>query len=122
MDYPLKLHTEFVMDVAHFLPGYDGNCSRLHGHSVRVRIWVKGFSSDLDNLGILYDFNEAKKIRDKFDHKSLNEILVVNPTAENIALTIYKELKIDSMLGFCVRVYESSIGKETWVQTGDWDE
>jgi len=126
MDYPIKLHTEVVIDAAHFLRFYNGICQRLHGHQWRVRIWIKGSASQLDILGILYDFTNAKKIKDKYDHFCFNDVPPfdkINPTAEHIAIEIYKLLREENPgLEFCVRVYETSIGKETWAQTGDWDE
>lgn len=124
MDYPIKLHTETVIDSAHFLEGYDGLCKNVHGHSWRIRVWIKGWSSMLDKVGILFDFNNIKvMIKDPLDHKLLNDVLLDNPTAENIALSIYKGLKSKHIaLEFVVRVYETSIGKETWCETGDWEE
>jgi 6-pyruvoyltetrahydropterin/6-carboxytetrahydropterin synthase len=131
MDRPIKLHTEVVIDSAHFLKNYEGNCANIHGHSWRCRIWIKGSSWQLNDLGILFDFTNVKKIKDRYDHKLLNECSPFNsgpfpnPTAENIALVIYNSLKSEefvSGLEFVVRVYETSVGKETWAQTGDWDE
>lgn len=124
MDYPIKLHTEVVVDSAHYLEGYDGICKNLHGHSWRIRVWIKGNSSQLDNVGILFDFTNVKTmIKDRFDHKLLNDVLALNPTAENIAISIYKGLRDKfPTLYFVVRVYETSIGKECWAQTGDWEE
>jgi len=126
MDQQIKLHTEVVIDSAHFLEGYKGKCSLVHGHSWLIKVWVKGFSSQLDKLGILFDFTNIQFIKDRYDHRTLNEcepFNTSNPTAENIGLTIYSQLiawKPD--LGFVVRVYETSVGKETWAQVGDWEE
>lgn len=124
MDYPIKLHTEVVIDSAHYLKGYDGICKNIHGHSWRIRVWIKGNSSQLDDVGILFDFTNVKiLIKDRLDHKLLNEVLALNPTAENIAISIYKGIKGQCpTLDFVVRVYETSIGKECWAQTGDWEE
>lgn len=131
MDRQIKLHTEVVIDSAHYLEGYEGNCSQIHGHAWRIRIWIKGYLSQLDGNGILFDFTNVKFIKDKYDHRLLNQhipFISLNPTAENIALVIYKDLKIITKsskfgeLEFVVRVYETSIGKETWAQIGDWDE
>jgi len=127
MDQQIKLHTEVVIDSAHFLEGYEGKCSQVHGHSWRVEVWIKGFSSQLDELGILFDFTNIQYIKDWYDHKLLNKCMPFvngyNPTAEHMALTIYRQLKdMSKNLSFVVRVYETSIGKETWAQVGDWDE
>jgi len=123
LDIPIRLHTEIVIDSAHFLKNYTGKCSQIHGHSWRIRVWVKGQSSQLDELGILYDFTDISYLKDMYDHKLLNEcdpFIKVNPTAENMAISIYNHLKNSySKLDFVVRVYENSINKETWAEAGD---
>jgi len=53
----------------------------------------------LDEIGILIDFREAKRILnsflDKIDHTVLNDTEYfekLNPTAENIAMVVYKNI------------------------------
>ncbi len=84
-------------EAAHFLRGYRGKCEKLHGHRYKVvaRIEMKR----LDKNGMAYDFTSLKKqlaeIIDRYDHRCLNDISPFdkdNPTAENIAFTIYSEL------------------------------
>lgn len=79
---------------AHQLVGYEGPCENLHGHTWKVRVSLKG--EKLDGLGMLFDFKQVKKllkeILSEFDHKNLNEMRYFkddNPTAENIAKTIF---------------------------------
>ena len=54
-----------------------------------------------------------KEILEKFDHRNLNldvaEFKGINPTAENIAVIIYKLLRphIDEKLDMQVRLYET---------------
>ena len=121
----LTLHTEVVIDSAHQLIGYDGACSRKHGHSWFVELWIKGFPEYKDTVGILYDFGNIKKIKDTFDHQFLNEIPPfdkINSTAENLTEYFYNMLKKEnSNLLFKVRVYETKVGKETWCEYGDWE-
>lgn len=121
----ITLHTETVIDSCHQLKNYDGACARLHGHSWRVRVWVRGNLDQCNKLGILFDFTNVKKIKDKFDHRFINEIPPfdeVNPTAENLTANIYDELvKVNDQLQYCVRVYETAVGKECWCQGGDFD-
>ncbi|HOJ50066.1 MAG TPA: 6-carboxytetrahydropterin synthase QueD [Spirochaetota bacterium] len=83
---------------AHSLRGYEGKCENLHGHNWKVRVTLKG--EKLNNIGILIDFKNVKKILKDIllvlDHKFLNEITPfdkINPSAENIAFFIYGELK-----------------------------
>jgi 6-pyruvoyltetrahydropterin/6-carboxytetrahydropterin synthase len=46
----------------------------------------------LDGCGMLVDFSELKKVVDEWDHQCLNEIVPVNPTAENLAELLLKKL------------------------------
>src|SRR4030042_5539423 len=85
-------------DAAHYLRGYRGKCEALHGHRFEVVVSVK--SGKLNNIGIAYDFVELKQrvgeVLKRFDHVCLNDIAPfdkINPSSENIAATIYKELK-----------------------------
>lgn len=63
-------------DAAHFLPGYQGKCSRLHGHRYVVEAAVQ--TEELDGTGIAFDFHDLKAlIRDLaegLDHENLNEL------------------------------------------------
>ena len=87
----IGLITEF--DAAHSLPGYQGKCANLHGHTYQVEIVVEG---DVGNDGFVMDFYQLKKILaaalQDLDHGYLNDILK-NPTAETIAQLIANRLK-----------------------------
>jgi len=50
---------EFRFDAAHYLPGYKGLCSNLHGHTFYLQIGVRG-EIDLAS-GMVVDFNSLKK-------------------------------------------------------------
>jgi 6-pyruvoyltetrahydropterin/6-carboxytetrahydropterin synthase len=70
----------------------------MHGH--RYRIVVKVSADKLNDIGLAYDFTDLKRhlngILERFDHTCLNDIVPfdkINPSAENIASTIYNELK-----------------------------
>ncbi len=86
-------------DAAHFLRGYQGKCEALHGH--RFRVVVKLKSSRVDEIGMSYDFVVLKQhlasVLSRFDHTCLNDVPPfdkINPSSENIAATIYDELKL----------------------------
>jgi len=92
-----ELTTIVDFEAAHRLADYPGKCNRLHGHNWRVEVTVAG--SDLDGLGMLVDFRvlkqEVTRVIDTLDHYYLNEIepfRTANPTAENIAAYVYREL------------------------------
>jgi 6-pyruvoyltetrahydropterin/6-carboxytetrahydropterin synthase len=91
----LYLRSEFA--AAHRLREYDGNCERLHGHNWKVDVVLRG--AQLDRLGMLLDFREAKRLLrellDALDHRYLNELEAfreANPTTENLARTICEAL------------------------------
>jgi 6-pyruvoyltetrahydropterin/6-carboxytetrahydropterin synthase len=93
-----QITVEAHFDAAHALRGYQGKCENIHGHRYRVAVRVK--ATGLNKIGLAYDFTELKKhlgdILDRYDHTSLNNIAPfdkINPSAENVAATIHKELK-----------------------------
>ena len=63
---------------------YQSKCEDLHGHNWIVKIYCK--SETLNQDGMVTDFTLIKKnIEKALDHRNLNDVLPVNPTAENIA-------------------------------------
>ncbi len=93
-----QISVEEHFDAAHALRGYRGKCEALHGHRFQVVVRVR--ASRLDNIGLAYDFTELKaKLRailERFDHSCLNDVMPfdkINPSSENIAATIYGEMK-----------------------------
>ncbi|MDD5338969.1 MAG: 6-carboxytetrahydropterin synthase QueD [Dehalococcoidales bacterium] len=96
MTYEITVEKHF--DAAHYLRGYKGKCENLHGH--RYKVVVKVSAQKLDKIGLAYDFTDLKKhlgkILDRYDHTCLNDVKPfdkINPSSENIASTIYDELK-----------------------------
>lgn len=94
--YQISVKQHF--DAAHYLRGYKGKCENLHGHRYQVAAKVTAASTGED--GLAYDFSELKKqlsaIINRFDHTCLNDVPPfdkTNPSAENIAANIFKELK-----------------------------
>jgi len=93
--YTLTVRDHF--DAAHSLRGYDGECQRLHGHTWDVEVSVEG--TELDGIGILYDFKSLKDdlrtVLDSYDHRHLDEVPpfdTMNATAENLARVVYERL------------------------------
>jgi 6-pyruvoyltetrahydropterin/6-carboxytetrahydropterin synthase len=96
MKYELSVIKNFSS--AHALRQYKGKCENLHGHNWQVKVTFAG--TKLDKTGMLIDFTDIKAFLDKIiaglDHKFLNETPPfdkTNPTAENIASYIFKELE-----------------------------
>jgi 6-pyruvoyltetrahydropterin/6-carboxytetrahydropterin synthase len=118
--YTLTIKEHF--DAAHALVGYPGQCKNLHGHTWDVEVSVRG--TELDEVGIVYDFKDLKdnltQILEQYDHKYLNEVPpfdAINATAENLARVIYgqiSKLLPESMEVVEVSVWESPIAKLTY--------
>ena len=61
----------------------------MHGHNWEVQVTIK--TPKLIN-GMVIDFTKIKETINKLDHKTLNEILDFEPTAENIAKYLHQEI------------------------------
>ena len=128
--YSLKTTADF--DSAHFLKGYNGKCSNIHGHRWVIEAEISGASlqQDGEKRGMLIDFSDLKKavkqLADRYDHtliieqnslkeNTLNALKEENfkitevpfrPTAENFAKYFFDCLK-QSVPVSCVTVYET---------------
>ncbi len=109
-----QISVESHFDAAHALRGYQGKCENLHGHRFKVVARVR--ASKLNDIGLAYDFKELKAklsdVLERFDHTNLNEVQpfnTINPSSENIAQTIYRELspKIVGVNLDAIEVWES---------------
>ena len=107
-----KLKVESYFSSAHNLRGYHGKCEALHGHNWKVEAWVA--KDRLDKAGMVLDFrlikNKLNKILEKLDHRYLNDLAYfkkVNPTSENIAEYIFKNLRRQIPQVCAVTVWEN---------------
>lgn len=94
----MELYKTFSIEAAHFLPRVpeDHKCRRLHGHSFRIEIHVSGPVDE--QAGWVMDFADIKRafkpLHERLDHRLLNDIEGLdNPTSENLARWIWRELK-----------------------------
>jgi 6-pyruvoyltetrahydropterin/6-carboxytetrahydropterin synthase len=122
-----KIAKQIEFDAAHRLLDYEGPCAVLHGHRYKVEMIFE--SNSLTRSGFVVDFSYIKKvvkpwIDEHWDHGTLlNEkdalvsvlrtwgqkvyVMDCNPTAENIAETLYRVFK-DQLPYLCaVRVWET---------------
>jgi 6-pyruvoyltetrahydropterin/6-carboxytetrahydropterin synthase len=111
----MKITKKFSFSAGHRLSDYDGPCNKLHGHNYDLEVTVSGA---LDKLGMVMDFGVLKgivkeKVDKVFDHRLILKIgdpinenirklfppedtsicwVEYNPTAENMALDIFKRI------------------------------
>jgi 6-pyruvoyltetrahydropterin/6-carboxytetrahydropterin synthase len=94
----MEIFKEFTFEAAHRLPKVpEGHkCARLHGHSFRIEIHVRG---PVDfHTGWVMDFADIKTAFEplyrQLDHNYLNDIRgLENPTSEEIARWIWTRLQ-----------------------------
>jgi 6-pyruvoyltetrahydropterin/6-carboxytetrahydropterin synthase len=94
----VEIFKTFTLECAHRLPNVPAGhkCERLHGHSFRVEVHVAGPVDP--TLGWVMDFADLKKafqpLFERLDHRYLNDVPgLENPTSENVARWIWRELK-----------------------------
>lgn len=108
----MEIYKEFSFDSAHFLPNVpDGHkCKEMHGHTYRLKVFIKG---ELDpELGWIMDFKDLKEallpVIEQLDHKLINNIKgLQNPTAENITIWIWKQIRPSLPLLSRIELYET---------------
>ena len=91
------IYKDFTFEAAHKLPLVPDThkCSKLHGHSFKVRISVE---DELSDLGWVIDYADIKSacgpVIEVLDHSYLNEVPGLdNPTSENIAVWLWNEIQ-----------------------------
>ena len=129
--YTLK--TEASFDSAHFLAGYEGKCSNIHGHRWKIIVEVskEELSSEIQTRGMVVDFgtlkSDLRQLADQLDHALIIEkdslkpltlqalleegfrviTFEFRPTAENFSKYIYDEMQNKGYPVKQVVVYET---------------
>lgn len=129
------LKTESCFDSAHFLAGYEGKCSNIHGHRWRVVVEIGGesLSTHKQTRGMLCDFSALKEtLREEteaLDHRLIiekgsmgQELLSMlisegfkvtevpfRPTAENFAKYFFDRMKEKGYGVKSAEVYETPV-------------
>jgi 6-pyruvoyltetrahydropterin/6-carboxytetrahydropterin synthase len=128
-----RIQTETHFDAAHFLAGYQGKCSNLHGHRWRVVVQISRENLRLDpqDTGMVEDFSTVKEALEEisayYDHSliyeknSMKDTTVsalkgegfllrevkFRPTAENFAKDFFDRLTALRFPVSAVEVYET---------------
>ncbi len=109
----VELKKTYVFEAAHRLPRVPAGhkCSRMHGHSYRVEIGLRGPVDPA--TGWMVDFaviDEAwAELWKRFDHHLLNEIPgLENPTCENLCAFIWKAMAVRIAQLEVVTVWETA--------------
>lgn len=94
----MEIFKEFTFEAAHRLPHVPPGhkCARLHGHSFRVSLHVRGPLAE--PTGWIMDFADIteawKPVHQVLDHHYLNEVEgLSNPTSENLARWIWRKVR-----------------------------
>jgi 6-pyruvoyltetrahydropterin/6-carboxytetrahydropterin synthase len=110
--FVVELTKEFRFEAAHSLPHVPPGhkCGRLHGHSFRVDVSVRGPVDP--RTGWLMDFAEIKEhfrpLEDQLDHRLLNDVPgLENSTSENIARWIWQRLQPEIPALSAITVHET---------------
>lgn len=108
-------------EAAHRLPGHQGKCAQLHGHSYHLEVSVRGplkQAPGVSDDGMVMDLQELsgfihRGVLARLDHRYLNEVMVERTTAENLAHWIWDALLeggLPEPLLYRIRLWETSTG------------
>lgn len=88
MDYKYSISKRMEIAGAHQLSlDYESKCRNLHGHNWIVTVYCR--ANVLNHVGMVIDFKKINNaIHDRLDHMYINDVVSVNPTAENMAAWI----------------------------------
>lgn len=92
---------QFKFESCHNLLRYDGDCSRKHGHSYLMDVFIK--SRINPETGMVIDYKKLSNvvkscIIEYFDHYDINEKMQANPTAENMLIFTWEKLEKEGLI------------------------
>lgn len=86
----IRLTKKFTFEMAHALPGYNGACRHIHGHSFHLEVTVRGAPLQQPghpNDGMVMDFKNLKTIVNESFVKVYDHTLVLPETVAPEILT-----------------------------------
>ena len=89
----IRITKEFKFETAHALPGYDGLCKNIHGHSYEFLVTIAGYPIEEKNhpkRGMVMDFGDLKKIVRKIIVEPFDHALVLR---SDVSESLVEELK-----------------------------
>ena len=89
----IRITKEFKFETAHSLPGYDGLCKNIHGHSYELLVTVAGYPIEEKKhpkRGMVMDFGDLKKIVRKVIVEPFDHALVLR---RDVSKSLITELK-----------------------------
>ncbi len=128
-----RLTVDEAFCASHQLRNYNGKCEHLHGHNFGVTVEVEGRELD-PAVEILVDFGELKRLAREavsaLDHSHLNDLPAFaerNPSSENLARHLYREMKARLAVAApharlrSVSVSEKGTSRATYLEDGPED-
>ncbi|MGW7696240.1 6-pyruvoyl trahydropterin synthase family protein [Streptomyces asiaticus] len=115
----LRITKRFEFSASHQLSGLaeDHQCGRLHGHNYVVELELSAAQKNLTPTGFVRDFGDLSSFKSwldrTVDHRHLNDIINVSPTAENLAIWLYDQCLRDFPELTAVRISETP---KTWAE------
>jgi len=106
----IKITKRFTFEMAHKLSSsYSKECQNIHGHSYKLEVTLE---SAIKEDGMIMDFKKLKELVNpiivRFDHQYITEKdFGMNPTAENMAVHIFNNLKKRIPILYSVKLWET---------------
>lgn len=106
-----KIGIQFEFEAGHYLTGLPvtHKCSRPHGHNYIVIAEFR--SEELNEVGFVIDYFDAKPIRAfldaEWDHRMLNDVVTYNPTVENMCRDLFERFKAQYPTLYAIEIRET---------------
>ena len=108
------IRKEFAFSASHQLKNLPEShpCSRIHGHNYIVTVELRcKRKKELTAAGFIQDYRELDHIKkfidEKLDHRHLNDVLPIQPSAELLSEYLYNTFKETTPRLFAVEVSET---------------